>query len=174
VTFIESFPVLKGVLAAAEARSPITDPLVQQTVAALKNSAYVQAAAGRSVTAAFPAVVAPLSGNLAVSYRFSRSSLLAGWNVGLNGTSSGDAVVRYLSAVNETTIKGGSTHALNSNVGYRTKLFNRPTTFTLNLSNRSATRYSVISSFALVDGRNHNVNIYGQPFQARLTSTMKF
>ncbi|MEN9633240.1 MAG: hypothetical protein RL077_1644, partial [Verrucomicrobiota bacterium] len=42
MTFIESFPVLKGVLAAAEARSPITDPLVQQTVAALKNSAYVQ------------------------------------------------------------------------------------------------------------------------------------
>ena len=174
VNFIESFPVLKGVLTAAEARSPITDPLVQQTVAALKNSAYVQAGSGRYVTAAFPAVVAPLSGNFAVSYRFSRSSALAGWNVGLNGTYSGDAVLRYLSAVNETTIKGGSTYALNSNVGYRTKLFNRPTTFMLNLSNLTATKYQVISSLARFDGSNHNVNIYGQPFQFRLTSTMEF
>ncbi len=76
--------------------------------------------------------------------------------------------------MNETTIKGGSTYALNSNVGYRTKLFNRPTTFMLNLSTLTTTKYPVISSLARFDGSNDYVTICGQPFQARLTSTVEF
>lgn len=175
VTFVDAFPVLKELLAAAEARRPITDPTVQQTVVRLKNAAFVQGAKGRFVTGQFPAVVAPLSGNLVTSYRFGRTSRLAGWNLGLSGTYSGPAALRYLSPFPDNIrVEGGSTFAVNSNTGYRTKIFNRPTTFMLNLSNVWATKYQVISSVGLANGANHNVEIYGQPFQARLTATMEF
>lgn len=175
MTFVDAFPVLKGLIAAAEARGPITDTNVQQTIAALKNAAFVQGSSGRNVTGQFSAVVAPLSGSLAVNYRFSRESALAGLNVGLSGASSGNAVLRYLNAFpDNASIKGGSTYALNANAGYRTKFFKRTTTFNLNVFNLAATEYAVISSFALIDGRNHNVNIYGQPLSARLGVTVEF
>ena len=96
-------------------------------------------------------------------------------NLGLSGTYSGDAVLRYLNAFpDNTSIKGGSTYGVNANAGYRTKLLRRPTTFMLNVSNLWATRYQVISSVGLANGANHNVEIYGQPFQARLTATTEF
>jgi hypothetical protein len=175
VRFVDAFPVLKGLLAAAQARGPITDPIVQQTVALLQNAAFVQGASGRSVSGQFPAVVAPLSGNVAANYRFARTARLAGLNLGVSGTYSGDAVLRYLNAFpDNTSIKGGATYAVNANAGYRTKVFNRPTTLMLNLSNLWATRYQVINSLALANGANHNLEIYGQPFQARLTATMEF
>lgn len=84
-------------------------------------------------------------------------------------------MLRYLNAFpDNTSIKGGSSYALNLNAGYRTKIFNRPTTFNLNVFNLAATEYSEIGSFALVDGRNHNVNIYGQPLSARFGATVEF
>jgi outer membrane receptor protein involved in Fe transport len=175
VRFVDAFPVLKELLAAAQARGPIADPIVQQTLALLQNAAFVQGAKDRYVSGQFPAVVAPLSGNVAVNYRFDRTSRLAGFNLGLSGTYSGDAVLRYLNAFPDNTcIKGGSSYAVHANAGYRAKLFRRPTTLMLNLSNLWATRYQVISSVGLANGANHNIEIYGQPFQARLTATMEF
>ncbi len=44
----------------------------------------------------------------------------------------------------------------------------------LNLSTLTTTKYPVISSLARFDGSNDNVTICGQPFQARLTSTVEF
>jgi outer membrane receptor protein involved in Fe transport len=175
VSFVDAFPVLKELLAAAQARGPITDPNVQQTVTLLQNAAFVQGASGRAVSGQFPAVVAPLSGNVAANYRFARTARLAGLNVGLSGTYSGNAVLRYLNAFpDNTSVKGGAAYAVNANLGYRTKIFSRPTTVMLNLSNLWANRYQVISSVALADGANHNLEIYGQPYQARLTASMEF
>jgi hypothetical protein len=96
VTFVDAFPVLKQLLAAAQARGPITDPLVLQTIAALNNTAVVQGAKGRKVSGPFPGVVAPVSFNSAINYRFARDSKLKGWNVGISGYYNSDAVLRYL------------------------------------------------------------------------------
>lgn len=175
VTFVDAFPVLKELIAAAEARGPIADADVQSTIQKLKNAAYVQGASGRTVTGAFPAVTAPFSFNYAFNYRFDRDSRMKGWSVGVNGNYSSDAVLRYLGTFpDDRNVKGGSTYAVNGSLAWRTKLFSRPASFNLNVANISATRYPILSSAALLDGSNNFRQYYGQPLSFRMTVSTEF
>ena len=175
VTFVEAFPILKELIAATEARGPITDPDVRSTIQKLRDAVYIQGATGRLVTGAFPAVTAPLSFNYAFNYRFDRISALRGWSAGLNGNYSGNAVLRYVAAFPDNrTVKGGETYAVHASLAFRTKVADCVTSFNLNVSNILATRYPVLSSAALVDGSNHFRRYYGQPPSFRLTVSTEF
>ncbi len=175
VTFVEAFPVLKQLIAAAEARGPITDSDVRTTIQKLKDTAFVQGATGRSVTGAFPAVTAPLSFNYAFNYRFNRAARLRGWSAGVNGNYSGNAVLRYVAVFPDNRyVTGGETYAVNASLAYHTKVFNHATSFNLNLANLSATKYPILSAAALVDGSNYFRRYYGQPRSFRLTASTEF
>ena len=172
VTFVDAFPVLKQLIAATEARGPITDSDVRSTIQKLKDTAYVQGATGRYVTGAFPAVTAPLSFNYAFNYRFDRASRLRGVSAGINGNFSGNAVLRYVAAFPDNrNVKGGETYAVNASLAYRTKVFEHVTSFNLNISNILATKYPILSAAALVDGSNYFRRYYGQPLSFRLTAS---
>ena len=175
VTFVDAFPILKQLIAATEARGPITDPDVRTTIQKLKDTAYVQGATGRFVTGAFPAVTAPLSFNYAFNYRFDRGSRLRGWSAGVNGNYSGNAVLRYVGTFPDNrNVKGGETYAVNASLAYRTKLFDHVTSFNLNVSNILATKYPILSAAALLDGSNYFRRYYGQPPSFRLTASTEF
>ncbi len=157
--------LFKSLLAAAIARgneNPTYIAAAQQTVTL--NGFDGREVAGQGTTR--------LTGNYAINYRFDKQSFLTGVSLGLNGSYTGNYILGYNNA-NEA-VRGGKQLVVNGTASYDCKLWQRPTTFRLNLQNLDESEYLDVGIILLSNRSYVRQVVYGTPFSAQLTATVRF
>jgi outer membrane receptor protein involved in Fe transport len=163
VTQDDSMPKLKPLIAAAQARGDEDPELMANALEVIELSGLDgQEIVGRHGT--------PFSFNYAVKYAFNRQSALKGLSLGVNGRYNDDYIFNYLTPEGVT---GGKLLTVNGFAGYQTRLWNRPVTFRLNISNIIETEYYT-NNAVNVSGTPRMVSSYGPPRSFLLSMTTQF
>jgi hypothetical protein len=169
---VNAFPLLNGLLDAAESRNP-TDPAILNTLTLLRQSLAVGGANGSRITGAG---AVPLSLNYVLDYRFASETRLRGVSLGVNGNYNGDYTLGYFGSYPAAErIAGGAAFTLNASAGYLRRIFGRPVNLRLNVYNLIAPEYRESGLVLFNNGTGYMKRIYyGTPTTFRFTASTEF